>query len=148
MDNAVTLCGNLTRDPELKYTPSGQAVCALGLAVNRRWQDRQTSEWKEEVSFFNLTAWGELGENVAESLHKGDRVVVFGDLQQRSWENAEGEKRSTVEVKVNDLGPSLRWATSATTKTAKGAAGERAPHPAEAQATAEPAMAGAGSDEF
>ena len=116
MDNSVTVVGNITRDPELRYTPSGQAVVKLGLAVNRRWQNRQTSEWEEQVSFFNITAWAQLAENVGECLTKGMRVVVTGRLEQRSWETQEGDKRSVVEVVADEVGPSIRWATVEVTK--------------------------------
>src|SRR5688500_13296389 len=110
--NSVTLVGNLTRDPELRYTPAGAATCQFGLAVNRRWQNRQTSEWEEATSFFNVVAWREMAENAGESLAKGARVIVTGRLEQRSWETPEGEKRSVVEVVADEIGPSLRWATA------------------------------------
>lgn len=118
-DSFTTVVGNLTRDPELRYTPTGRAVCRLGIAVNRRWQDRQTKEWQEETSFFNVTAWAELGENVAESLVKGDRAVITGRLEQRSWETPEGDKRSSVDIVADEIGGSLRWATGKMTRTAK-----------------------------
>lgn len=111
-DNTTTLVGNCTRDPELRFTPSGQAVATFGMAVNRRWQNRQTQEWEEEASFFDVVAWGTLGENVAESVVKGTRVVVAGRLEQRTWENDEGDKRSKVQVVADEVGPSLRWATA------------------------------------
>ncbi len=107
-ENSVTLVGNLTRDPELRYTTGGRGVASFGLAVNRRYQ--QNGEWQEQVSFFNVVAWGDLGENSAASLNKGNRVVVTGRLQQREYETREGEKRSVVEVVADELGPSLRWA--------------------------------------
>ena len=84
--NSVTIVGTLTRDPELRFTPSGQGVASFGVAVNRRWQNKQTNEWEEAVSFFDVVAWGTLGENVAECLTKGTRVIVDGRLDQRSWE--------------------------------------------------------------
>ena len=115
--NTVTIVGNLTRDPELRYTPSGQANASFGVAVNRRWQNRQTNEWEERVSFFNVVCWREMADNVAESLAKGARVVVTGRLEQRSWETDNGEKRSVVEVVADEIGPSLRWATADVTKT-------------------------------
>src|SRR5438128_11669812 len=114
--NSVTLVGNVTRDPELRFTASGQATASFGLAVNRVWNDRQTNERKEAVSFFDVVCWREMAENVSESLQKGARVVVTGRLEQRSWENQEGEKRSKVEVVADEVGPSLRWATAAITK--------------------------------
>src|SRR5437870_13096803 len=96
--NTVTLVGNITRDPELRFTPSGQATATFGLAVNRRWQNRQTNEWEEAVSFFNVVCWREMAENASESLAKGSRVIVTGRLEQRSWESQEGDKRSKIEV--------------------------------------------------
>jgi single-strand DNA-binding protein len=122
--NNVTLIGNVTRDPELRFTPSGQATATFGLAVNRRWQNRQTQEWEEAVSFFDIVLWRELAENAAESLHKGSRVIVTGRMEQRSWETQEGEKRSKVEVVADEVGPSLRWATAQVVKNErKGGAG-------------------------
>lgn len=114
-DNLITLVGNLTRDPELRFTPSGTPVAHISIAVNRR---RQVSgEWKTEVSFFEVRAWDELGANVCSSAQKGTRVIVTGRLEQRSWEADDGTKRSTVEVIADDLGPSCRWATATVTKT-------------------------------
>src|SRR3954447_5144056 len=113
-DNSVTLVGNITRDPELRFTPSGQAIATFGMAVNRRFQ--RNNQWEEQTSFFNVTAWGTLGENAAHSLQKGARVLVNGRLEQRSWETQEGEKRSVVEVVADEIGPSLRWATAEVTK--------------------------------
>lgn len=107
-DNTVTLTGNLTKDPELRYTTGGRGVASFGLAVNRRYQ--VNGEWQEQVSFFNVVAWADLGENAAASLHKGNRIVVTGRLEQRSYETREGEKRNVTEVIADDLGPSLRWA--------------------------------------
>ena len=114
--NTVTLVGNATRDPELRFTNTGQALASFGLAVNRRWQNRQTNEWEEAVSFFDVTCWAQLAENVAESVQKGTRVIVTGRLDQRSWETDNGEKRSKVEVVADEIAPSLRWATAAVTK--------------------------------
>jgi single-strand DNA-binding protein len=112
MDNSVTVVGNLTRDPELRYTPSGQAQCTVGVAVNRVWTDRQTNEKKENVSFFNVVLWREMAENAGECLTKGMRVIVTGRLEQRSWETQEGEKRNVVEIIADEIGPSIRWATA------------------------------------
>lgn len=111
-DNTVTLVGNLTRDPELRYTPSGQSVVTFGIAVNRRWQNRQTQEWEEQVSFFDVKAWASLAENIAESVTRGTRVIVTGRLEQRSWETDQGDRRSKVEVVADEVAPSLRWATA------------------------------------
>lgn len=107
-DNTVTLVGNLTKDPELRYTTGGRGVASFGLAVNRRWQ--QNGEWQEAVSFFNIVAWADLGENAAASLTKGSRCMVTGRLEQRSYDNREGQKVNITEVIADDLGPSLKWA--------------------------------------
>lgn len=114
--NTTTITGNLARDPELKYTNTGQAVCNFGVAVNRRWQNKQ-QEWEEAVSFHNVVCWGPLAENCAESLAKGSRVVVTGRLEQRSWETPDGEKRSVVEIVADEIGPSLKFATAQVVKT-------------------------------
>src|SRR6266513_872426 len=111
--NSITLVGNITRDPELRFTASGQATASFGLAVNRRWQNRQTNDWEEATSFFNIVCWREMAENASESLTKGARIIVTGRLEQRSWEDREsGDKRSVVEVVADEIGPSLRWATA------------------------------------
>ena len=110
MNSTITLVGNLTREPELRHTPNGSVLANFGLAVNRRW--RAGEDWQEQTSFFNVVAWRELGENVAASLRRGDLVVVHGRLEQRSWTTDGGERRSTVEVVADDVGPSLRWATA------------------------------------
>lgn len=107
MSNTITAIGNLTRDPELRYTPSGAAVANFGIACNRRY--KKADEWVEETSFFNVVAWRELGENCAASLGKGARVIVHGRLDQRSWEK-DGERQSTMEIVADEIGPSLRWA--------------------------------------
>lgn len=112
IDNTVTVTGNATREPELRFTPSGQAVASFGMAVNRRWQNRQTQEWEEAVSFFDVTAWAQLAENAAESVAKGTRVTVTGRLDQRSWETQDGDKRSKVEIVADDVAVSLKWATA------------------------------------
>ncbi|WP_426570645.1 single-stranded DNA-binding protein [Aquihabitans sp. McL0605] len=112
MDNNVTLVGNVTRDPEIRYTPSGQTVATFGLAVNRRWQNRQNNEWEEQVSFFDVKVWAQMAENVSESVQKGTRVIVTGRLEQRSWETDNGDKRSKIEVVADEVAPSLRWATA------------------------------------
>lgn len=112
MSNTVTVVGNVTRDPELRYTSGGSGLATFGVAVNRRWQNRQTNEWEEQTSFFDIVCWRDLAENVAESVRKGERVIVSGRLEQRSWENDAGEKRSKVEIVADEVGPSLRWATA------------------------------------
>jgi single-strand DNA-binding protein len=115
-DNTVTIVGNITRDPELRFTPSGQATASFGVAVNRVWTDRQTQERKEATSFFDIVCWGQLAENAAQSLSRGTRVVVSGRLDQRSWENQEGEKRTKIEITADEVSPSLKWATVQITK--------------------------------
>ena len=116
MTSNLTIVGNLTKDPELRFTPTGQATASFAVAVNRRWQNRQTNEWEEATSFFDVVAWGSLAENLADSVHRGDRVVVEGRLDQRSWENNQGEKRSKIEITANEVAPSLRWATGEISK--------------------------------
>jgi len=115
--NTVELIGNITRDPELRFTASGAAMATFGLAVNRRWRNQQTNDWEEQVSFFDIKCWAQMAENVGESVQKGTRVLVTGRLEQRSWETDQGEKRSVVEVVADEIGPSLRWATASVTRS-------------------------------
>ena len=110
--NTITIAGNLTRDPEIRYTRDGQASVTFALAVNRRWQKPGNSEWEESTSFFDVIAWRDLAEHVALSLSKGTRVLVMGRLEQRSWETEDGERRSKVELVAEEIGPSLRFATA------------------------------------
>ena len=110
--NSITISGNITRDPEMRYTPSGVSKVTFGVAVNRSWRNQQTQEWDEQTSFFNVVAWRQLAENVGASLAKGARVVVSGRLEQRSWETEQGEKRSIVEIVADDVSASLRFATA------------------------------------
>ena len=135
-DNTVTLVGNVTRDPELRYTSGGRGVASFGLAVNRRYQSN--GEWQEQTSFFDVVAWGTLGENVAASLHKGTRAVVYGRLEQRSWDTEDGSKRTKIEVIADEIGPSLRWAQAQVEKTARttGEGGQQGSAPAPAAAPA------------
>jgi single-strand DNA-binding protein len=114
-DNNVTLVGNLTRDPELRFTQGGKGIASFGLAVNRRYQ--VNGEWQEKVSFFNVVAWDQLGENAAASLTKGTRIIVNGRLEQRDYETQQGEKRTVVEVVADEIGPSLRWARAEIERT-------------------------------
>lgn len=123
-DNTITLVGNITRDPELRFTNTGQATANFGVAVNRRWQNRQSGEWEEAVSFFNIVCWREMAENAAESLSRGSRVIVTGRLEQRSYQAQDGEKKSVVEVVADEIGPSLRWATAKVVKNDRRAPGE------------------------
>ena len=114
--NHVTLIGNLVDDPELRFTPSGVAMAKVRFAVSRRYQDK-SGTWQEDTSFFGGTLWRDAAENAAESMTKGMRVIVTGRLEQRQWETQEGEKRSMVEVAIDEIGPSLRWATASVNKT-------------------------------
>jgi single-strand DNA-binding protein len=130
-DNSVTLVGNLTRDPELRFTNGGRAVASFGLAVNRRYQ--VNGEWQEQTSYFNIVAWSQLGENAAQTLTKGSRAIVTGRLEQRQYENRDGEQRNIVEIVADEIGPSLRWATAQIERTARtsegGGGSDRAPAP-------------------
>src|SRR5207253_4509836 len=120
-DNQVVVVGNLTRDPELRYTPNGAALVKFGVAVSRRVKDDATGQWKDaDTSFFNVTAWRQLAENVAESLTQGSRVVVVGRLRTNTWETPEGEKRSTVEIEADEVAPSLKWATAKVERQGRG----------------------------
>ena len=137
-DNSVTIVGNVTDDPELRFTPSGQAVANFTVAVNKRFKN-QAGDWEDRLDgFFRCSCWRDMAENVAESLKKGTRVVVTGRLQQRSWDDQEGNKRSAVEIQVDEVGPSLRWATAAITKSSR-STGASAPTGAAAPASSAPA---------
>ena len=110
-DTHVTITGNLTDDPEVTFTPNGQAVCNFRLAVTPRVRDGDS--WRDgDTSFFRITAWRQLAEHIGDSLSKGDRVLVTGQLRMRAWETPEGDKRQVVEVTAEEAGPSLRWATA------------------------------------
>jgi single-strand DNA-binding protein len=139
-DNAITVVGNVTRDPELKFLNSGQAALKLSIAVNRRWQNRQTQEWEERVSYFEVVGYGAMAENAANSLTKGARVIVSGRLEQRSWETENGDKRSIVEINADEIGPSLKWATAVVTRTprAEGSNFQSSDRPAAAPRANEP----------
>ncbi|MEA2485874.1 MAG: single-strand DNA-binding protein [Actinomycetota bacterium] len=116
-DNTVTLVGNVTDDPELRFTPSGAAVANFTVAVNRRYKNAD-GQWEDKLDgFFRCNCWRDMAEHVAESLTKGTRIVVTGRLQQRSWEDQDGGKRSAFEIQVDEVGPSLRWATATVQKT-------------------------------
>ena len=107
--NTVNVVGNVTRDPELRYTPSGASVTNFSVAWNRRYE--RNGQQVEEVSYFDVTCWGSLADNVAASITKGNRVMVTGRLDQRSWETPQGDKRSKIEITADDVAPSLRWAS-------------------------------------
>ncbi len=117
--NNVFLIGNLTRDPELRFTPSGVPVASFGIAVNKRIQNKQSGEWENDADFFNVVAWFKLAENIAESLNKGDRVVIFGRLSQESWDDKQGQKRTSYRIIANVVAPSLEFASCKLEKNAK-----------------------------
>jgi single-strand DNA-binding protein len=123
-DTTITIIGNLVNDPELRYTPTGQAVATFRVASTPRFMDRQTNEWKDGDSLFlSCNVWRQAAENVAESLQRGMRVIVSGRLRQRSYETKEGEKRTVYEVEVDEVGPSLRNASAKVNKSARSGSG-------------------------
>ena len=123
-DTVITIIGNLTADPELRFTPSGAAVANFTVASTPRQFDRQSNEWKDgETLFMRCSVWRDAAENVAESLARGTRVIVSGRLKSRSYETKEGEKRTVVEMDVDEIGPSLRSATAKVNKTQRGGGG-------------------------
>ena len=120
-ETVITVVGNLTADPELRFTPSGAAVASFTVASTPRTMDRQTNEWKDgDALFLRCSIWRQAAENVAESLTRGARVVVQGRLKQRSYETREGEKRTVVEMDVDEVGPSLKYATAKVNKVSRG----------------------------
>ncbi|MFZ5871748.1 MAG: single-stranded DNA-binding protein [Actinomycetota bacterium] len=123
-ETKITVIGNLTNDPELRFTPSGAAVANFTVASTPRTFDRQTNEWKDgETLFLRCSVWRDAAENVAESLVRGSRVIVTGNLVSRSFETKEGEKRTVNELQVDEVGPSLRYATAKVNKTSRGGGG-------------------------
>jgi single-strand DNA-binding protein len=119
-ETTITVVGNLTDDPDLRFTPSGAAVANFTVASTPRFFDKQTNEWKDgDALFLRCSIWRQAAENVAESLHRGTRVIVTGRLRQRSYETREGEKRTVIELDVDEIGPSLKYATAKTTKTSR-----------------------------
>jgi single-strand DNA-binding protein len=123
-DTTITIIGNLTDDPELRYTPNGAAVANFTVASTPRFLDKATNEWKDgDALFLRCNIWRQAAENVAESLQRGMRVIVSGRLKQRSYETKEGEKRTVYEVEVDEIGPSLRYATAKVTKTSRASGG-------------------------
>ncbi|UFS94481.1 single-stranded DNA-binding protein [Nocardia huaxiensis] len=123
-DTVITVIGNLTADPELRFTPAGAAVANFTVASTPRVFDRNSNEWKDgEALFLRCNIWREAAENVAESLTRGSRVIVSGRLKQRSYETREGEKRTVVELEVDEVGPSLKYATAKINKTTRGGGG-------------------------
>jgi single-strand DNA-binding protein len=137
-DTTITVVGNLTSDPELRFTPSGASVASFTVASTPRFLDKGSNEWKDgDALFLRCSVWRQAAENAAESLHRGDRVIVTGRLKQRSFETKEGEKRTVVEIDVDEVGPSLRYASAKVTKVSRGGgssggqAGHRSSAPAD-----------------
>jgi len=156
-DIIITVIGNLTDDPELRFTPSGAAVAKFRVASTPRFLDKASGEWKDgDPTFLSCTVWRQAAENVAESLQRGSRVIVSGRLRQRSYETKEGEKRTVMEVEVDEIGPSLRYATAKVQKMSRsggggfGASGGNSPggYPSsdDPWATAAPASSGGGGN--
>ncbi|MGH8880012.1 MAG: single-stranded DNA-binding protein [Stackebrandtia sp.] len=148
-ETVITVVGNLTDDPELRYTPSGAAVAKFRVASTPRTFDKQSGEWKDgEALFLSCNAWRQLAENVAESLSRGSRVVVQGRLRQRSYETREGEKRTVYELEADEIGPSLKYATAKVQKVSRGGGGgggrSGGAAPDDPWATAVPAGSGGG----
>lgn len=147
----VSFAGNLTREPELRYTQSGRAIARFGVAINRRWRDREDN-WQEAVEFVNCKMWGEQAEHFcgSEGITKGTRIIVYnGRLDTETWTDREGQERKDMICTVDEAGPSLRWATAAVAKTARGDAPPRtqggAPAPSLPQPSAQPSAQPAGS---
>lgn len=143
-ETSLTIAGNLTTDPELRFTTTGVAVAAFTVASSRRIYDQATGQWSDgDTLFLRCSAWRELADHATESLFKGTRVIVTGRLEQRDYETTDGTKRTVYEIDVDDIGPSLKWATAKVAKATR----DRAPHPAEtADARHAPAAAAATVD--
>ncbi|HEX6151164.1 single-stranded DNA-binding protein [Nocardioides sp.] len=123
-ETVITVVGNITDDPELRFTPSGAAVANFTVASTPRTLNKQTNEWEDgEALFLRCSIWRQAAENVAESLQKGARVIIQGRLKARTWETREGEKRTSFEVDVDEIGPSLRWATAKVTRASRSGGG-------------------------
>jgi single-strand DNA-binding protein len=147
-DTTITLIGNLTDDPELRYTPNGAAVANFTVASTPRFLDKATNEWKDgETLFLRCSIWKQAAENVAESLTRGTRVILSGRLKQRSYETKEGEKRTVYEVEVDEIGPSLRNATAKVNKTTRSGAGSFGGPADDPWGSPAPARVGGGADE-
>ena len=117
MSNTFTVVGNLTQDPELRFTQGGTPLCSGGIASNRRYQ--VNGQWEEQTSYFNFTAWREMAENIAATFAKGMRVVATGRMEQKDWVDKDGNKRTTYDFVIDEIGPSVRWATAVVTKIEK-----------------------------
>jgi single-strand DNA-binding protein len=120
-ENAITVIGNLTKDPDLRYTQSGVAVASLSVAVNRRIRNSDTGDWEDRLDgYFDISIWRDHAENVAESLKKGDRVLVMGRLTKRSYTDRDGQERWVTEIEADEICPSLRWARAQVSRVARG----------------------------
>lgn len=116
-ENSITVVGTLGRDPELRYTTSGRGVTSFSLAINRRWKNKTTDEWDEETTWLNVVAWGDLGENVAASLTKGNRAIVNGRISVRSYDDREGNTKYITEIVADNIGAELRFASAVVERT-------------------------------
>lgn len=125
MSNSINVVGNLTGDPELRFTQSGTAMVSGSIASNRRYQ--VNGEWQEQTSYFNFTAWRELAENIASTMSKGMRVVATGRMEQKDWTDKDGNKRTSYDLVLDEIGPSLRWATAVVTKNDKNGSSHSSP---------------------
>jgi single-strand DNA-binding protein len=144
--NYITFIGNLTDDPDLRFTPSGVAVCSFRVASNRRWTGKDGQQ-QEETTFLSANCWRDMAENIAESLNKGDRVIVIGRVRVRSYENRDGQTVWVTEIEADEVAPSLRWATTSVSRNAKGGASSNGNGNGHAQRSA-PAPSGASVDEL
>lgn len=118
--NSITVVGNLTRDPELKFVSNGQALLRVSVADNHGWKGKDSGEWETKTSFIDCKAWGSIAEHASESLAKGDRVIIVGRIDQESWETEDGDKRSKLVIDIDSIGPDLRFATAEVTKAESG----------------------------
>ena len=125
MSNSINVVGNLTSEPELRFTQSGTAMVSGSIASNRRYQ--VNGEWQEQTSYFNFTAWRELAENIASTMSKGMRVVATGRMEQKDWTDKDGNKRTSYDLVLDEIGPSLRWATAVVTKVDKNGSSHSSP---------------------
>jgi len=147
MSTITTMTGNLVDDPQLRYTPTGQAVASFRIADTPRRQNKQTGDWEDgDTVFMSCSIWRQAAENVAESLQRGMRVIVTGKLTQRSYETREGEKRTVYEIAVDEIGPSLRNASAKVTKTSRSTGGQQAPAAGGPQSADDPWASNAGGD--
>lgn len=147
-ETTITVIGNLTADPELRFTPGGQAVANFTIASTPRTFDKTTNEWKDgEALFLRCSLWRQAAENIAESLTRGMRVIAQGRLAQRSYETREGEKRTVVELQVEEIGPSLKYASAKVNRTTRGSAGNDSGGQAAAGASSDPWASGSFTDE-